>query len=148
MILTVDEAVQLREGQRLVFTNGVFDLLHAGHVRYLAEAKSHGDILVVGINSDDSVRRLGKGPERPINTVEDRAAVLAALKAVDGVVVFEEDNPIRLIETLQPEIHVKGGDYDADTLPETETVRSYGGEIIIIPLLPGRSTTSILKRLG
>lgn len=145
-MLTLDQALELRQGKRLVFTNGVFDILHAGHVTYLQQARDLGDLLIVGMNSDDSVRRLNKGPERPINPLADRATVLSALRCVDGVVSFGEDTPVRLIEALHPEVHVKGGDYDADLLPETPIVRSYGGEVVIIPLLPGRSTTEILKR--
>lgn len=139
--------MELRKGKRLVFTNGVFDILHAGHVRLLQEARTLGDLLIVGINSDDSVRQLGKGPERPINPLEDRAMVLAALSCVDAVVSFSEQTPLALIEALQPEVHVKGGDYHADALPETPVVRSYGGEIVILPLLEGRSTTRLVDKL-
>ncbi len=145
--MTVQEAQLIRKGQRLVFTNGVFDLLHAGHVRYLAEARSLGDLLIVGVNSDASVRRLGKGPERPLNPAEDRVAVLEALRAVDGAVVFDEDTPIELIRLLQPEIHVKGGDYTKDQLPETAVVEAYGGRVEILPFLDGRSTTDLVRRL-
>jgi D-glycero-beta-D-manno-heptose 1-phosphate adenylyltransferase len=146
--LTIEEALEARKGRRLVFTNGVFDILHAGHVQYLEEASRLGELLIVGINSDASVRRLGKGPERPINKVEDRMAVLAALRVVDGVVPFSEDTPEALIAALRPEVHVKGGDYDAQRLPETPLVQSYGGEVVILPLLHGRSTTNTLRRLG
>lgn len=145
-MLTLERALELRRGKRLVFTNGVFDILHAGHVTYLQQARNLGDLLIVGMNSDASVRRLNKGPERPINALEDRATVLSALRCVDGVIPFEEDTPIRLIEALHPEVHVKGGDYEADLLPETPIVRAYGGEVVIIPLLSGRSTTEILRR--
>ena len=145
-MLNLEEALKLRHGKRLVFTNGVFDILHAGHVTYLEQARALGDLLIVGMNSDDSVRRLNKGPERPINPLEDRALVLSALRCVDGVIAFGEDTPVRLIEALRPEVHVKGGDYHADSLPETPFVRGYGGEVVIIPLLPGRSTTEILRR--
>ena len=131
----------------MVFTNGVFDILHAGHVRYLAEARSLGDLLIVGMNTDASVRRLGKGPERPINPLEDRIAVLSALRAVDGVVAFDEDTPVELIRALRPEVHVKGGDYDPEGMPETPLVRSYGGEVVILPTLEGRSTTGIVDRM-
>lgn len=144
--MTLDMALRLRQGRRLVFTNGVFDLLHAGHVGYLAEARSLGDLLIVGLNSDASVRGLGKGPDRPINPQGDRLAVIEALRAVDGALVFDESTPLALIERLRPEIHVKGGDYDAETLPETPLVRSYGGEIVILPTLAGRSTTNILRK--
>lgn len=138
----------MRDGKRLVFTNGVFDILHAGHVRYLAEARELGDLLIVGLNSDASAKTLGKSPNRPINTLEDRAEVLAALRCVDGVVLFEESTPEALIGSLRPEVHVKGGDYRADDLPEAKIVRAYGGEIVILPTLEGRSTTAILKKLG
>lgn len=142
------DALRLRHGKRLVFTNGVFDILHAGHTSYLAQARELGDLLVVGVNSDDSVRRLAKGENRPYNTLEDRMAVLEALRAVDAAVAFEEDTPIELIQILKPEVHVKGGDYDPEAMPETPVVRSYGGEVVILPLLPGRSTTSIARRMG
>lgn len=144
--MTFEMARRLRTGRRLVFTNGVFDLLHAGHVRYLAEARALGDLLIVGINSDASVRGLGKGPDRPINGQEDRIAVIEALRAVDGALLFEEATPLALIERLRPEVHVKGGDYRVETLPETPLVRGYGGEVIILPTLEGRSTTGILRR--
>jgi rfaE bifunctional protein nucleotidyltransferase chain/domain len=146
--LTLGNALRLREGKRLVFTNGVFDILHAGHVCYLEEARKLGDVLIVGLNNDDSVRGLGKGPDRPINTLEDRATVIGALRCVDGVMAFGEPTPERLIATLKPEVHVKGGDYDADSLPEARIVRSYGGEVVILPTLEGRSTTEVLKKLG
>ncbi len=147
-MLNWDQALALRKGRRLVFTNGVFDLLHAGHVAYLEQARALGDLLIVGLNTDASVRRLGKGDGRPINPLEDRAAVIAALRAVDAVVAFEERTPERIIETLKPEIHVKGGDYDPETMPETALVHSYGGDVVVLPLLTGRSTSAILKKLG
>ena len=145
--MTVDEALEIRAGRRLVFTNGVFDILHAGHVRYLVQARALGDLLIVGVNSDTSVRRLGKGPDRPLNPQLDRVSVLEALRAVDGAVVFEEDTPIELIQILRPEVHVKGGDYHAEQLPEMPVVRAYGGEVVILPLLEGRSTTAIVERM-
>ncbi len=145
--MTLEEALELRNGKRLVLTNGVFDLLHAGHVQYLAEARALGDLLIVGVNSDDSVRRLNKGPERPLNSAEDRVAVLEALRAVDGAVVFAEDTPIELIGRLKPEIHVKGGDYQKEQLPETEVVEAYGGQVVILPFLTGRSTTDLVRRM-
>ncbi len=137
----------LREGKRLVFTNGVFDVLHAGHVRYLAAAHELGDLLLVGMNSDESVRGLGKGPGRPINPLSDRAEVLSALRSVDGVIAFEEQTPVGLVEILKPEVYVKGGDYDLTRLPEAEIVRSYGGEVRLLPFIEGRSTTAILEKL-
>lgn len=146
-MLTVEQANELRVGKRLVFTNGVFDVLHAGHCRYLAEARACGDMLIVGMNTDASVRRLGKGPDRPINPLEDRAEVLSALRAVDGVIPFEEDTPEALITLLRPDIHVKGGDYTEEQLPEAKIVRSYGGDVIILSLLEGRSTTNIVRRI-
>lgn len=136
-----------RSGRTLVFTNGVFDILHAGHVQYLEAARALGDLLIVGVNDDESVRRLNKGPERPINPLVDRMAVLAALRCVDGVLAFSEDTPVELISRLRPDIHVKGGDYDAASLPETPVVEAGGGRVVILPLLPGRSTTGIVRKL-
>lgn len=146
--MTLPELLELRHRKKLVFTNGVFDILHVGHVRYLAAARMLGDLLIVGVNSDDSVRRLGKGPNRPINGAEDRCEVLRALRSVDAVIPFEEDTPERLIRALKPEVHVKGGDYRIEDLPEAAVVAEYGGEVRILPLVPGRSTTEALKRLG
>lgn len=146
-MLSIEQALELRKGRKLVFTNGVFDILHAGHVTYLTAARTLGDLVIVGLNSDTSVRRLGKGDDRPINGQEDRSIVLEALRAVDGVVVFEEDTPNRLIEQLKPDVHVKGGDYDPEKMPETPLVRSYGGEVVILPFLPGRSTTAMLAAI-
>lgn len=135
-------------GKRIVFTNGVFDILHVGHVRYLEEARALGDALLVGVNSDASVRRL-KGPARPINLEDERAELLAALRCVDGVCIFEEDRPDALIAAVRPHIHAKGGDYGSpDALPETPLVRSLGGEVVILRLVPGRSTTGIIQRLS
>jgi len=145
--MTLDEALHLRDGRRLVFTNGVFDILHAGHVQYLQSARQLGDLLIVGVNDDDSVRRLGKGPDRPIHSLEDRIAVLEALRDVDGAVEFGEDTPEALISRLRPEVHVKGGDYTEAQLPEAKIVRGYGGEVVIMPTLAGRSTTAALRKL-
>jgi glycerol-3-phosphate cytidylyltransferase len=145
---TLQAIAQARTGKTLVFTNGVFDILHAGHVQYLERARQLGDLLVVGLNSDDSVRTLNKAPNRPINPLEDRIAVIQALRCVDFVLNFPEPTPERLISELKPEIHVKGGDYTPEQLPETQIVESYGGRVIILPFLPGRSTTSILTRLN
>ncbi|HVL38528.1 MAG TPA: adenylyltransferase/cytidyltransferase family protein, partial [Fimbriimonadaceae bacterium] len=122
----LERALALRQGKRLVFTNGVFDILHAGHVRYLSQARRLGDLLIVGMNSDRSARSLGKGPDRPVNPEEDRREVLEALRPVDAVVVFDEPTPVSLIDRLRPEVHVKGGDYRAEDLPESELVTSYG----------------------
>lgn len=132
---------------RLVFTNGCFDLLHRGHVEYLTAARALGDALIVGLNSDASVRRL-KGPGRPLNTEADRAIVLAGLAAVDGVVVFDDDTPLALIRTLLPDVLVKGGDYVEDTVVGASEVRAAGGDVVIAPLVPGRSTTSLVHRLS
>lgn len=139
---------QLRDiGKTVVFTNGCFDVLHAGHVTYLTAARQLGDVLVVGLNSDESVRRL-KGPQRPVNGVEDRSVVLEALRCVDAVVVFEDDTPLTLITALLPDVLVKGGDYTRETIVGAEVVEASGGRIQTIPLLPGRSTTAILAKGG
>jgi rfaE bifunctional protein nucleotidyltransferase chain/domain len=146
--MTIEEALRTRNGKKLVFTNGVFDILHAGHVRYLAYARSLGDMLIVGMNSDASVKTLGKGPGRPVNTLDDRLEVLEALRFVDGVVPFEESTPEELIKILRPEVHVKGGDYKVETMVEAKLVASYGGQVIIAPMVEGRSTTGGLRRIG
>lgn len=147
-LISWEEAMALRKGRRLVFTNGVFDVLHVGHLRLLVAARELGDLLVVGINDDDSVRRLAKGPNRPLNPLADRAELLAALRPVDAVVAFSEDTPARLIAFLRPEVHVKGGDYREEDLPEAPLVRSYGGRVVIFPIVPGRSSTATLRRAG
>jgi rfaE bifunctional protein nucleotidyltransferase chain/domain len=135
-------------GKRVVFTNGVFDILHVGHVRYLEQARDLGDALLVGINSDASVRRL-KGPARPINAEGERAEVIAALRCVDGVCIFGEDRPDSLIEAVKPAVHAKGGDYASpDALPEAPLVRRLGGEVVILSLVPDRSTTRLVDRLA
>ncbi len=131
--------------RRVVLTNGCFDILHSGHTSYLAQARALGDLLVVGLNSDASVRRL-KGAGRPVNQAGDRAAVLAALRAVDAVVIFEEATPERLIEAVRPDVYVKGGDYRA--LPEQRLVESLGGRAVILDLVHGRSTTRTIERLS
>jgi 3-deoxy-manno-octulosonate cytidylyltransferase (CMP-KDO synthetase) len=136
---------QRAAGKKIVFTNGCFDLLHVGHVDLLERAKTLGDVLIVGLNSDESVRRL-KGDSRPINNLQARAKVLLALQSVDAVVIFEEDTPIEILEIVRPDIHVKGGDYVADDLPEAETVRQHGGEIVILPLVDGFSSTGLLAK--
>jgi len=135
-----------KEGRVVVFTNGCFDVLHAGHAQYLEQARALGDVLVVGVNSDASVRRL-KGPSRPYQSQEDRARLLAALEAVGHVVVFDEDTPVETLALLRPDIHVKGGDYAPESLPEGQVVRSYGGAVRILDFLPGRSTTSLVGRI-
>jgi rfaE bifunctional protein nucleotidyltransferase chain/domain len=130
----------------VVFTNGVFDLLHPGHVDVLLGARRHGDALVVGVNSDESVRRL-KGPERPVRSAPERCYVLAALAMVDAVVMFEEATPLELILELRPNVLVKGGDYSESSIVGARDVRSWGGTVAIIPLTPGHSTTSTIERL-
>ncbi len=131
---------------RVVFTNGVFDLLHPGHVDVLLGARREGDALVVGVNSDDSVRRL-KGPSRPVRSSAERCYVLAALQMVDAVVQFEQDTPLELITTLRPDVLVKGGDYDEDSIVGAPEVIGWGGRVVVVPLTPGHSTTSIIARL-
>ena len=133
-------------GQKVVFTNGCFDILHAGHVTYLEAAKAQGDVLVLGLNTDASVRRL-KGPERPINNELDRAKVVGALKAVDYVVLFGEQTAEAVIAEVKPDIYVKGGDYTLDTLPEAKIVQSYGGKVAFIDMVEGRSTTNIINKI-
>lgn len=150
IVSTPSQVEQLRKElrskqQKVVFTNGVFDILHAGHVMYLAAARSMGDVLVVGLNADESVTRL-KGPTRPVNTEHDRAQVLAALRCVDHVVLFTEDTPLRVIATLLPDVLVKGGDYTRDTIVGADVVEAHGGIVATIPLLEGRSTTNIIAK--
>jgi len=134
------------KGQKIVFTNGCFDILHYGHVSYLAEAKDLGDKLIIGLNSDASVRRL-KGETRPVNGQNERAVLLASLSFVDAVVIFEEDTPENLIKSIRPDILVKGGDYTIETIVGANFVQSYGGFVRIIPLVENFSTTKIIKRL-
>lgn len=135
------------EGKKIVFTNGCFDILHIGHVRYLTAAKEFGDILIIGLNTDASVKML-KGNDRPINTEMDRAEVLLALKAVDYVVLFGEKTAEELIAEVKPDIYVKGGDYTLETLPEAKIVQSYGGKVEFIPMVAGRSTTNIINKIS
>lgn len=135
-----------RGGKRIVFTNGCFDILHAGHVRYLAAAKKLGDILVLGLNTDESVRHL-KGPARPVNSEQDRAEVVGALASVDFVVLFGEQTAEAVLRKVQPDVYAKGADYVERPLPEADIVRSYGGEVAFIPLVEGRSTSNIIKRI-
>ncbi len=131
----------------VVFTNGVFDVLHRGHVTYLAQARALGGSLVVGLNTDASARRLGKGPERPLNREGDRAHMLAALASVDLVTWFDEDTPVQLLGELRPDLYVKGGDYDMATLAETRLVQSWGGQALAIPFVDGYSTTALVQRI-
>ncbi len=138
---------QQAQGRRVVFTNGCFDLLHRGHVEYLEAARALGDALIVAVNTDASVRRLGKGGGRPVNAEADQARVLAALACVDRVVLFPEDTPRELITELQPDILVKGGDYRLEDIAGREEVLARGGRVEVIPFVPGYSTTELLARL-
>ena len=131
----------------LVFTNGVFDVLHRGHVMYLAQARALGASLLVALNTDASARRLGKGPNRPLNSQEDRAFVMAALASVSLVTWFDDDTPLELITELQPDLLVKGGDYDMRRLAETRVVQAYGGRALAIPFVDGYSTTALVNRM-
>lgn len=133
-------------GEKIVFTNGCFDILHAGHVRYIKRARCFGDCLIIGLNSDQSVRSL-KGETRPINGEQDRAEVLGALKAVDYVVIFSEPTAENLIKQVRPNVYVKGGDYTLDTLPEAKIVAQYGGRTEFIPLVEGRSSSHIISKI-
>ena len=155
-ILTLAELTPLRvkwraERKRVVFTNGCFDILHRGHVEYLEQARAHGDLLIVGLNTDDSVRRL-KGAMRPIVPQEDRATILAALRCVDYVIYFAEDTPAHLITQVQPDVLVKGADYQINEIVGHEQVQASGGEVVRIPLTPGRATrdviATIVERMG
>lgn len=163
-VTALEELARLREqwrsrGLRVVFTNGIFDLLHLGHVRYLGQARALGDLLVIGLNSDVSTRQL-KGPKRPLIAEDERAALLLSLRAVDAVTIFTEPTAEQLVAALQPDIYVKGGDYtlqpDAAAgptatagkeLPEAQIVQSYGGRVELIPYLPGHSTTELIERI-
>jgi D-beta-D-heptose 7-phosphate kinase/D-beta-D-heptose 1-phosphate adenosyltransferase len=135
-----------RAGRRVVFTNGVFDILHPGHTRYLREARALGDVLIVGLNGDASVRR-NKGPARPINPEDERAELLAALESVDAVVVFGEDTPAEIIKAVQPDILVKGADWADDAIVGRDTVEARGGKVVRVPVEKGFSTTSIIDRV-
>jgi D-beta-D-heptose 7-phosphate kinase/D-beta-D-heptose 1-phosphate adenosyltransferase len=143
------------EGKTIVFTNGVFDILHVGHVTYLQEAKALGDILVVGLNADSSVKRLNKGPERPINDEQSRKKVLEALRCVDEVIIFDEDTPLSLIMAIRPKIIVKGGDYsehvtdrrDPRYVVGSQEVRKWGGKAHVLAFVQGYSTTNIVKKM-
>lgn len=147
-VLSRDEARRWRAERsgRVVFTNGVFDLLHPGHVDILFAARAQGDALVVALNSDASVRRI-KGPLRPVRSESDRAYVLAALGCVDAVTVFDEDTPLEIVRCLEPDVIVKGGDYTESTVVGAPEVRARGGTVVIVPLTPGQSTTSIIEKL-
>jgi len=132
---------------KVVFTNGVFDLLHPGHVDVLTAARSRGDALIVGVNTDQSVGRL-KGPDRPVRNQAERAYVLAALEAVDLVVLFDQDTPLELVRALRPDVIVKGGDYTVDSIVGGSEVQGWGGEVVVVPLTPGQSTSSIIEKLS
>lgn len=134
------------EGQQIVFTNGCFDLLHVGHTRYLQQAREMGDVLIVAVNSDSSVRGL-KGESRPITPEQERAEIVASLECVDYVTIFQDATPIKLLQDLQPPYYVKGGDYTEADLPEAETVIAYGGYVVILPFEQGHSTSRIIERL-
>jgi len=138
---------QQTQGHRVVFTNGCFDLLHPGHVAYLEQARSLGEALIVGVNTDASARRLDKGQGRPLTPETDRARVLAALACVDRVVLFNEDTPLELITLLKPDILVKGGDYKLNEIVGREEVLARGGQVLTLPFVPGYSTTALLQRL-
>jgi len=134
------------EGKRIVFTNGVFDILHPGHLRYLQQARALGDVLIVGLNADSSVRR-NKGPQRPINTQQERAEILEALECVDAVVVFEQDTPAQIIDAVQPDILVKGSDWAEDAIVGRDTVEARGGRVVRMPVEQGFSTTAIIEKI-
>lgn len=134
------------EGKTIVSTNGCFDILHVGHVRILKQSKALGNILVVGINSDASVKRL-KGEDRPINNQDDRAELLSSLECVDFVSIFDEGTPVEFLKSVKPNIHVKGADYKPENLEETPVVESFGGEVRILPLVPQKSTTSLVEKI-
>jgi len=153
MILDLEKVADWRArwraaGQRLVVTNGCFDLLHLGHIRYLETARRHGDVLLIGLNGDASVREL-KGPGRPVNGEQDRASVLAALRVVDAVSIFPERTATRFLSLAQPDIYVKGGDYTLETLNQDErrAIESVGGRVVIVPFVAGKSTTGLLEKI-
>jgi D-beta-D-heptose 7-phosphate kinase/D-beta-D-heptose 1-phosphate adenosyltransferase len=152
MVLQLSEARVLVErarsrGQTVVFTNGVFDILHPGHTRYLVDAKALGDVLIVGINSDRSARALGKAPNRPVNTEQERAEVLSALASVDAVVIFDEDTPHAIISALQPDVLVKGADWGENAIVGRDVVEARGGKVVRVELSAGYSTSSILAKI-
>ena len=151
-VLTVDQARELaaserKQGRTIVFTNGVFDILHPGHTRYLRDARALGDVLIVGVNSDRSVRALNKAPDRPLNSEAERCEVLSALASVDAVVVFDQDTPLEIITALQPDILVKGADWGDNAIVGRDVVEARGGKVVRIPIAEGYSTTSILERI-
>ncbi|MBK6753181.1 MAG: D-glycero-beta-D-manno-heptose 1-phosphate adenylyltransferase [Flavobacteriales bacterium] len=135
------------KGDRIVFTNGVFDLMHRGHVTYLEEAAALGDRLVIGLNSDASVKRLGKGTDRPLNDQDSRATVLSALRCVDAVVIFDEETPLELINSVRPDVLVKGGDWSPERIVGADLVKAAGGSVHSLPLVEGFSTTALLAKI-
>ncbi|MBM9498919.1 D-glycero-beta-D-manno-heptose 1-phosphate adenylyltransferase [Leptospira sp. 201903071] len=137
---------QIRNSKRIVFTNGCFDLVHRGHLTYLSQAKELGDFLWIGLNGDSSVKRL-KGEHRPVVSEEDRAILLGNLRFVDAVTIFTQDTPLELLRLVRPAIHVKGGDYKVEDLPETPLVREFGGEVKILPFVPGKSTSLLIEKI-
>ncbi len=151
-VLTIEELVEeliplKQKNKIIVTTNGCFDILHVGHVRYLQKSAELGDILIVCLNSDNSVKKL-KGPTRPLNNENDRAEILAALACVDYVVIFDEQTPVNYLEKIKPNIHTKGGDYNADNLPETKVIRDNGGRLEFISFVEGKSTTGLLNKIS
>lgn len=151
MIATLDQITNIceslrKEGKKIVFTNGCFDLLHLGHISYLKKAKALGDTLIIGLNSDDSVRRL-KGNNRPILLQNERAEILDSLKPVDFVVIFEDDTPEKLIRIIKPDFLVKGGDYKIDEIAGATFVRSYGGKVVLVPFIEGKSTSKLIQKI-
>ena len=151
-VVKLDELLNIveelkKQNKTIVTTNGCFDILHAGHVRYLNQAKSFGDILVLLLNSDSSVRKI-KGPSRPLNCEEDRAEVIAGLYSVDYVVIFDEETPMNMLAQIKPHVHVKGGDYTEETLPEAKIIKDGGGRVEFIKFLEGRSTTNIINKIS
>lgn len=148
-VRSLETAARWRADQRgsIVFTNGVFDLLHAGHLALLEAARAEGDALVVGVNTDASTRRLGKGPDRPLVPERERARMVAALACVDCVVLFDADTPLELIRRLRPDVLVKGADYTRDRIVGADEVESWGGRVVRVPLVPGHSTTGLVERL-
>jgi rfaE bifunctional protein nucleotidyltransferase chain/domain len=147
LLRTDDAAALARLPRPMVFTNGVFDILHRGHVSYLNAARALGASLVVALNSDASTRSLGKGPGRPLNGELDRACVLCALAAVDAVLLFDEPTPLSVLAACKPELYVKGGDYDMESIPETALVRSWGGRALALPFVAGYSTTNLVRQI-
>ncbi|AVQ11091.1 Bifunctional protein RfaE, domain II [Leptospira santarosai] len=139
-------ADRIRENQRIVFTNGCFDLVHKGHITYLSQARELGDFLWIGVNSDSSVKRL-KGDQRPVVPEDDRAILLSNLRFVDAVTVFSQETPLELIRLIKPAVHVKGGDYKVEDLPETPIIREFGGKVEILPFVPGKSTSLLIEKI-